>query len=46
MGESASSWSESSVSLGWSGIMLDFRGRNCRTMGSFRGSCQLTRLRI
>ena len=26
--------------------MRDFRGRNWRTMGSFRGSCQLTRLRM
>lgn len=45
-GESASSCSESSTSFGWSGIMTDFIGRNCRTIGSCRGSFQLTRLRM
>ena len=45
-GESASSWRESSVSLGWSGIMRDLSGMNCRAMGSCRGSFQLIRLRM
>ena len=44
-GESAVSCNESRASFGWSGTMSDFIGRNWRTIGSWRGSSQLTRLR-